>query len=77
MKVTEELLYLQSLKGQTGGTDLFVSVCAVVDDMKLAWSTVSGMITDGVPAMVGTKWIVHIDLQQSLKKEIIPSNSTV
>ena len=55
MNVTEELLGLQSIKGQTRGTDLLVSVCAAVDDMKLLWSKVSGMITDGAPAMVGER----------------------
>ncbi|GAA6225846.1 general transcription factor II-I repeat domain-containing protein 2-like [Lates japonicus] len=35
MNVTEELLDLQSLKDQTRGTGLFVSVCSAVDDMKL------------------------------------------
>ena len=53
MNIAEELHDLQSLKGQTSGTDLVVSVNAAVDDMKLPWSKVSGMITDGVPAMVG------------------------
>ncbi|KAF7643567.1 hypothetical protein LDENG_00237210, partial [Lucifuga dentata] len=53
MNVTEELLDLQSLKGQTRGTDLFLSVCSAVDDMKLPWSKVSGIITDGTPAMAG------------------------
>lgn len=55
MNVTEELLDLQSLKGQTRGTDLFVSVCEAVDDMKLPWSKVSGIITDGAPAMAGER----------------------
>ena len=35
MNVSEELLDLQSLKDQTRGTDLFVSVCSAIDDMKL------------------------------------------
>ncbi|CAM1292725.1 Uncharacterised protein r2_g183 [Pycnogonum litorale] len=55
MNVTEELLDLKSLKGQTRGTDLFVSVCEAVDDMKLPWSKVSGIITDGAPAMAGER----------------------
>ncbi|XP_072303167.1 general transcription factor II-I repeat domain-containing protein 2 [Eucyclogobius newberryi] len=55
MNVTEELLDLQSLKNQTRGTDLFVSVCSAVDDMKLPWNKVSGIITDGAPAMAGER----------------------
>ncbi|KAF7245500.1 Carnitine O-palmitoyltransferase 1, liver isoform [Varanus komodoensis] len=53
MNVSEELLDLQSLKDQTRGTDLFVSVCSAVDDMKLPWNKVAGIITDGAPAMAG------------------------
>lgn len=49
MNITEELLDLHSLKGQTRGVDLFDSVCLTVDEMKLPWSKVSGIVTDGVP----------------------------
>ncbi|KAL3968683.1 KRAB domain-containing zinc finger protein [Sarotherodon galilaeus] len=55
MNVTEELLDFKSLKGQTRGMDLFISVCEAVDDMKLPWSKVSGIITDGAPAMAGER----------------------
>ena len=55
MNITEELLDLQSMKGQTRGSDLFASVCEAVDDMKLQWSKVSGIITDGAPAMAGER----------------------
>lgn len=53
MNITEELLDLQSLKNQTRGTDLFSSVCAAVDNMKLPWNKISGIITDGAPSMTG------------------------
>ncbi|KAK7886513.1 hypothetical protein WMY93_026134 [Mugilogobius chulae] len=55
MNITEELLDLQSIKGQTRGADLFESVCSAVDNMKLPWNKVSGIITDGAPAMVGER----------------------
>ncbi|KAF7252395.1 Serine/threonine-protein kinase 24 [Varanus komodoensis] len=55
LNVSEELLDLQSLKDQTRGTDLFVSVCSAVDDMKLLWNKVTGIITDGTPAMAGER----------------------
>uniref|UniRef100_A0A3B3DZF4 SPIN-DOC-like zinc-finger domain-containing protein n=1 Tax=Oryzias melastigma TaxID=30732 RepID=A0A3B3DZF4_ORYME len=51
MNVIEELLELQSLKGQTTGTDLFRSLCSAMDDMKLSWNKVTGIITDGAPPM--------------------------
>ncbi|KAF7243378.1 General transcription factor II-I repeat domain-containing protein 2 [Varanus komodoensis] len=55
MNVSEELLDLQSLKNQTRGTDLFVSVCSAIDDMKPPWNKVTGIITDGAPAMAGER----------------------
>uniref|UniRef100_A0A3P9MHA2 SPIN-DOC-like zinc-finger domain-containing protein n=1 Tax=Oryzias latipes TaxID=8090 RepID=A0A3P9MHA2_ORYLA len=51
MNVSEELLELQGLTGQTTGTDLFLSLCSAVDDMNLPWNKVTGIITDGTPAM--------------------------
>ena len=53
MNITEELLDLQSLKGQTRGEDLFASLCSAIDNMKLPWNKVSGIVTDGAPAMCG------------------------
>uniref|UniRef100_A0A087XRL1 HAT C-terminal dimerisation domain-containing protein n=1 Tax=Poecilia formosa TaxID=48698 RepID=A0A087XRL1_POEFO len=55
MNISEELLELQSLKDQTRGTDLFVSVCSAVDNMKLPWNKVVGITTDGAPAMTGER----------------------
>lgn len=55
MNITEELLHLKSLKGQTRGADLFMSVSSAVDDMKLPWGKLSGIATDGAPAMVGER----------------------
>ncbi|GAA6087534.1 general transcription factor II-I repeat domain-containing protein 2-like [Tachysurus ichikawai] len=55
MIVSEELLDLQSLTDQTRGTDLFASVCSAVDDMKLSWNKVTGIITDGAPALAGER----------------------
>lgn len=53
MNITEELLDLQSLKGQTRAVDLYDSLCSAVDSMKLPWSKVSAIVTDGAPAMAG------------------------
>ena len=53
MNIKEELLDLKSLKDQKRGVDLFYNVCSVVDEMKLPWSKVSGIRTDGAPAMAG------------------------
>nr|DBA20368.1 TPA: hypothetical protein GDO54_017157 [Pyxicephalus adspersus] len=55
INVTEELLDLQSLMDQTRGKDLFVAVSSAIDDMKLPWNKVTGIITDGAPAMAGER----------------------
>lgn len=53
MNLKEELLDLQSLKGQTRRAHSCVSFCSAVDDMKQPWHEVSGFITDHAPAMAG------------------------
>ena len=59
MNVSEELLDLQILKDQTRGTDLFVSVCSAVDDMK-PWNKITGIITDCRTCHGWrTKWIIN------------------
>ena len=51
--LAEELFDIKSPTGQTRGTDLFACVCSAVDDIKLPWRKVSGIITDAVPSMAG------------------------
>lgn len=46
-------IWHKSLRSQTRGTDLFVCVCSAVEDMKLPWNKVTGIITGGAPAMAG------------------------
>ena len=53
MNIREEILNLKSLKSQTRRAGLFSYVCSAVDNMKPSWSKVSGIITDGAPAMAG------------------------
>lgn len=53
MNVTVDLFDLQGLKNRTRGTDLFAFVSSAVDDSKLPWNKVTGVITDGTPAMAG------------------------
>ncbi|KAL6485494.1 hypothetical protein MHYP_G00048860 [Metynnis hypsauchen] len=70
MNVSEELLDLQSLKDQTRGIDLFASVSSAVDDMKLQWNKITGIITDGAPAMainyIRSRALCHRQFQQFL-----------
>lgn len=53
MNVSKELLDLQSLKDQMRGIDLFASVCSAVDDIKLQWNKITGIIMDGASALFG------------------------
>lgn len=69
MKVTEELLDIKSLKNQTRGTDLFSSVCAALDDMKLPWNKISGIITDGAPSMTGERSGLAILISNKVSEE--------
>lgn len=55
MNITEQLLDLKSIKGQTRGVDLMQCVSEAVDDMKLDWEKLSGIVTDGAPAMMGER----------------------
>lgn len=45
----------KALKAKREERIFFISVCEVVDDLKLPWSKVSGIITDGAPATAGER----------------------
>ena len=72
MNVSEELLDLQSIKDQTKGTDLFVSVCSAIDDMKIPWNKITGIITDGASGMTGAQSGLStlVCNNKSVKKEV-------
>lgn len=53
-QITEELAGLVSMRGQTTGIEIFNSVKSVIDDLGLPWALLSGVTTDGAPAMVGS-----------------------
>ncbi|KAJ3584976.1 hypothetical protein NHX12_013699 [Muraenolepis orangiensis] len=52
-EVCQELAGLETLKGTTNGVDIFMAVERVMDKNDLKWETLSGITTDGAPAMVG------------------------
>ncbi|KAJ3584580.1 hypothetical protein NHX12_015075 [Muraenolepis orangiensis] len=52
-EVCQELAGLETLKGTTKGVDIFMAVERVMDKNDLKWETLSGITTDGAPAMVG------------------------
>uniref|UniRef100_A0A8P4KFQ5 SPIN-DOC-like zinc-finger domain-containing protein n=1 Tax=Dicentrarchus labrax TaxID=13489 RepID=A0A8P4KFQ5_DICLA len=54
-EVCQELAGLETLKGTTKGTDVFMAVQLVMDRNSLKWEKKSGITTDGAPAMVGKR----------------------
>ncbi|KAK5868072.1 hypothetical protein PBY51_012517 [Eleginops maclovinus] len=54
-EVCQELAGLETLKGTTKGVDIFMAVERVLDKNGLKWETLSGITTDGAPAMVGKR----------------------
>ncbi|KAK5855570.1 hypothetical protein PBY51_007235 [Eleginops maclovinus] len=54
-EVCQELAGLETLKGTTKGVDIFMAVERVLDKNCLKWETLSGITTDGAPAMVGKR----------------------
>lgn len=44
MNITNKILDLQSIKGQTRETDLFLTVCSAVDNLKLSWRKLLGLL---------------------------------
>ncbi|XP_078495358.1 general transcription factor II-I repeat domain-containing protein 2-like [Ciona intestinalis] len=54
-EVHEELLSLQSLKGQTRGVDIFDAICSAFCHHNVDWNKLVGVTTDGAPSMVGKR----------------------
>ena len=51
--ITEEFLTMESMKGTTRGEDLYNQVSAVIERMKLPWSKLVNVTTDGSPNLTG------------------------
>lgn len=44
---------MESLKGKTRGEDLYDQMSAVIENMKLPWSNLINVTTDGSPNLMG------------------------
>jgi hypothetical protein len=77
VNIEEELLARQPLKGTTTGEDIFETVNTVFERVGLKWSSLSGICTDGAPAMVGArKGLTGIVHERAIKLQIHPENLT-
>ncbi|XP_027861956.1 general transcription factor II-I repeat domain-containing protein 2-like [Xiphophorus couchianus] len=68
-ETTEELLSMESLKGKTRGEDLYEQVSAVIERMKLPWSKLAGVTTDGSPNLTGKNVGLLKRIQDKVKEE--------
>lgn len=64
--VREELLSLQAMHGTTRGEDLFEKLVIALNKFDLSFEKLSGLTTDGAPAMVGS----HKGLTALVKQEM-------
>jgi hypothetical protein len=75
--ITEELLALQPSKGTITGEDIFETVNTVFERFGLKWSSLSGICTDGAPAVVGArKVLIGIVHERAIELQIHPENLT-
>lgn len=68
-EITEELLSMESLKGKTRGEDLYEQVSAVIERMKLPWSKLASVTTDGSPNLTGKNVGLLKRIQDKVKEE--------
>ncbi|XP_058846468.1 general transcription factor II-I repeat domain-containing protein 2A-like [Acipenser ruthenus] len=54
-EITEEFLSMESMKGTTKGLDLYERVSGCLERLKLPWSKLANVTTDGSPNLTGKK----------------------
>lgn len=67
--VTEELLSLIPMHGQTTGQEIFRQLCDSIEDAGLQWKRLAGITTDGAPSMTGKKNGLVALVQRKLEEE--------
>ena len=68
--ITEGFLTMESLKGTTRGEDLYKQVSAVIERMKLPWSKLVNVTTDGSPNLTGK----HVGLLKRIQDKVKEEN---
>jgi hypothetical protein len=69
--IMEELLALQPLKETTTSEDIFETVNTILKKIRLKWISLSGICTDGAPAMIGAwKGLIGIVHERAIELQI-------
>lgn len=75
LKITEDLLALRAMKDTTRGEDIYKEIVHVFDAFNLNWEKLSGVTTDGAPAMVGNSVGVVAKIKSELSQKNIDVNN--
>lgn len=75
--VIEELLGIKPMHETTTGKDIFEEVCKCVNEKKLPWDKLTGLTTDGVPAMCGEKNRLVGRMREKMQQEKCAGDLTV
>ncbi|KAJ8018177.1 General transcription factor II-I repeat domain-containing protein 2 [Holothuria leucospilota] len=76
--ITEELLSVQSMKDTTTGQDIYEEVKSAFSRFSLKWENLSGIVTDGAPAMKGKNSGLVARIKTELaNRQINPDDVTV
>ncbi|KAK0154547.1 General transcription factor II-I repeat domain-containing protein 2 [Merluccius polli] len=67
--VTEELLRVIPMCGQTTAQEIFRQLCDALSDAGLSWKRLAGITTDGAPSMTGRKNGLVALVQKKLEEE--------
>ncbi|XP_071059422.1 general transcription factor II-I repeat domain-containing protein 2A-like [Pseudochaenichthys georgianus] len=71
-EVTEELLTVKPMRGQTTAQEIFQQqLCDAIADIGLPWKRFVGITTDGAPSMTGRKHGLVALVQRKLEEEAI------
>ncbi|XP_068118251.1 general transcription factor II-I repeat domain-containing protein 2-like [Hyperolius riggenbachi] len=68
-EIMEEFLAMELLKGTTRGEDLFDHVSAGLEKMRLPWSKLVNVTTDGSPNLTGKKFVLLKRIQDRVKED--------
>ncbi|XP_064411766.1 general transcription factor II-I repeat domain-containing protein 2A-like [Latimeria chalumnae] len=65
-EITEEFLSMESMKGTTKGSDLYERVSGCIECLKLPWSKLANVTTDGSPNLTGK----HVGLLKRIEDKV-------